>query len=159
MLSSIQIRQGQKSDIPQTLELIRELASYERAAHEVTVNESEMTTWFEKGMYSFFVAEKNQEIIGISLYYIRYSTWKGPMLYLEDIVVKEEFRRNGIGGLLFEATANHCLDCNYYGMTWQVLDWNTPAIAFYKKYNSEISTEWYNGKLTSLQMKEAKWRK
>jgi GNAT superfamily N-acetyltransferase len=159
MLHSVQIRLGQLTDIPQTLHLIRELATYERASNEVIVTESEMNAWFMHGIFSFFVAEMNNEIVGISLFYVRYSTWKGPMLYLEDIVVKEALRRKGIGGRLFEATAEHCVKANYFGMTWQVLDWNTSAIQFYKKYNSEISTEWYNGKLTSQQIREASWRK
>jgi GNAT superfamily N-acetyltransferase len=81
------------------------------------------------------------------------------MIYLEDIVVKEEIRGNGIGARLFEAVANECAKRNFYGMTWQVLDWNEPALNFYRKYNASFSAEWLNGYLFTEQIKEAAWHK
>ena len=85
---------------------------------------------------------------------IRYSTWKGKFLFLEDFVIKQEYRGKGVGSKLFEATIKKCNELNLNGMTWQVLDWNTQAINFYKKYNSNISGEWLNGKLNKLQIKK-----
>ena len=161
MTSEIQVRKGNAADIQGALQLIQELATYERAPHEVIVTEEKMKEWGfgDQPLFEFFVAEHQSNIVGIALFYIRYSTWKGPMIYLEDIVVKEEFRRHGIGHLLFKQVALTCNERNYFGMTWQVLDWNTPAIAFYEKYGSEISTEWYNGKLTTEQISKLSWNK
>ncbi len=101
----------------------------------------------------------NNVIIGMSFYWIRYSTWKGKFLFLEDFVVKESFRRKGVGALLFEETINIALNANMNGMCWQVLDWNTPAINFYKKYNSNISSAWLNGKLDKNQLQSFKLNK
>lgn len=159
MTSDIQVRKGNANDIKGALQLIQELATYERAPHEVIVTEEKMTEWGfgTNPLFEFFVAEKNNQIVGIALFYIRYSTWKGPMLYLEDIVVKEEYRRFGIGHQLFKQVALICAERNYFGMTWQVLDWNTPAIEFYKKYGSEIATEWYNGRLSTEQISKITW--
>jgi GNAT superfamily N-acetyltransferase len=161
MTSEIQVRKGNATDIHGALQLIQELATYERAPHEVIVTEDKMKEWGfgNQPLFEFFVAEYQSNIVGIALFYIRYSTWKGPMIYLEDIVVKEEFRRHGIGHLLFKQVSLTCKERNYFGMTWQVLDWNTPAIAFYEKYGSEISTEWYNGKLTAEQISKLSWNK
>jgi len=94
------------------------------------------------------VAERNTKIIGLSFYWIRYSTWKGKFLFLEDFVIKEEYRGKGIGARLFEETIKVCKELNLNGMIWQVLDWNTPAINFYKKYDADINKKWLNGKLT-----------
>jgi GNAT superfamily N-acetyltransferase len=159
MSHCIEIRKGNKEDLRQVLALIQELAVYERAPNEVIVNEAAMSQWLDEKLFQFMVAQHADQLVGVSLFYIRYSTWKGPMIYLEDIVVTEKYRRQKIGSQLFEATAHYCARNNYYGMTWQVLDWNEPAISFYKKYNSEISTEWCNGKLTSQQIREAAWNK
>ncbi len=87
------------------------------------------------------------KIVGMSFYYIRYSTWTGKNLYLEDIVVKEEFRGNSIGKLLFEETIKEAKKMKVRQMMWQVLDWNEPAIRFYKKFDAELDAEWINGKL------------
>ena len=102
--------------------------------------------------YWFLVAEKDEEIIGLSFYWIRYSTWKGKFLFLEDFVIKQEYRRQGVGSKLFEATIKICQKLKLNGIIWQVLDWNTPAIDFYKKYNADISSKWLNGKLTKKQI-------
>ena len=148
-MKSWTVRKGKPEDVPGVMQLVRELAEYERAPHEVTNTEFAMLLdgFGETPAFGLFVAEMNQEIIGIALHYVRYSTWKGKMLYLEDIVVKENLRGKGIGAELFEACLRHCVDMNYAGMTWQVLDWNEPALNFYRKYDSTLDGEWINGKL------------
>ena len=128
------------------MELVRELAEFERAPDEVinTVADMERDGFGANPIFGFFVAENPKGLVGLSLYYWRYSTWKGKRLYLEDIIVTESERGKGIGKLLFDRTLKHTLDSGCSGMTWQVLDWNEPAIGFYKKYGSKVSTEWYN---------------
>jgi GNAT superfamily N-acetyltransferase len=152
----VKIRKGVKSDLPAVLDLIKELADFERALNEVTVSleDLEHDGFGNHPYYWFIVAEKEGEIIGLSFYFIRYSTWKGRFLFLEDFVVKESFRNKGVGALLFEETIRIAKELDVKGMTWQVLDWNKNAIRFYEKYNSNISTEWYNGKLTYEQLKQ-----
>ncbi len=148
------IRVGRPSDVPGALELVKELAEYERAPLEVTNTVEEMLAdgFGEKPIYGLFVAERESVIVGIAIHYVRYSTWKGKMLFLEDIVVKESLRGQGIGKLLFEKCVELAIEKNYPGMIWQVLDWNEPAIQFYKKYNASLDPEWLNGKLTREQM-------
>lgn len=153
---SANIRTGIKSDLPRVLELIKELATYERAPHEVTntVELMEQDGFGPDPIYGFFVAEGNKEIVGVSIYYWRYSTWKGKRLYLEDIVVTESERGKGIGKKLFDRTLQHALDENCSGIMWQVLDWNEPAINFYKKfYRPKLDGEWINCSLEREQIK------
>ncbi|MFN0032231.1 MAG: N-acetyltransferase family protein [Flavobacteriales bacterium] len=143
------IREGKPEDIPQVMALVKELAEYERALHEVTNTAERMT---EDGFghaptFGLFVAEIENEIVGIAIHYIRYSTWKGNMLYLEDIVVKQHLRGQGIGKLLFEKCLALVKEKNYAGISWQVLEWNEPAIHFYKKYHAHLDPEWVNGKI------------
>jgi GNAT superfamily N-acetyltransferase len=145
-MDEIKIRVGTKADLPRTLELIKELAEFERALPEVTNN----LTLMEKDgfgtnpIFGSFVAEVNGEIKGISLYYWRYSTWKGKRLYLEDLIVTQSERGKGLGKLLFERTMQHAIDENCSGMMWQVLDWNEPAIKFYESYKSKLDGGWIN---------------
>ena len=148
------IRKGVKGDLPDVLRLIKELAEYEKALDcvKITLEELEDDGFGDHPWYWFLVAERDNKIIGMSFYFIRYSTWNGKYLYLEDFVINKEYRQQGIGSLLFEATIQICKDENLNGMTWQVLDWNSPAIKFYEKYNADISTEWLNGKLTKSQI-------
>lgn len=140
------IRAGKKEDLPRVLELVKELAEYERALHEVTntVERMEQDGFGPQPLFGFFVAEAENTIVGISLYYWRYSTWKGKRLYLEDIVVTQAERGKGFGKLLFDRTLQHALDENATGMVWQVLDWNEPAINFYKQYGCKFDGEWVN---------------
>jgi len=148
------IRKGIKKDLPSVLKLIKELADYENALDQVTItlDDLEQDGFGFQAWYWFLVAEKDDEIIGLSFYWIRYSTWKGKFLFLEDFVIKEEYRRHGIGSKLFEETIKICKQLNLNGMIWQVLDWNSPAINFYKKFDAEISKDWLNGKLTKKQI-------
>ena len=150
------IRKGVKKDLPAVLSLIKELADYENALEEVTItlDDLERDGFKTQPWYWFLVAENDTEIIGLSFYWIRYSTWKGKFLFLEDFVIKKEYRRDGIGSKLFEATIQICKELRLNGMIWQVLDWNTPAINFYNKYNANISSAWLNGRLTKKQIEE-----
>lgn len=140
------VRQGFKSDLPEVLELIKELAEYEKAPQEVenTVERMEIDGFGPNPIFDFFVAEKDGKVIGTSIFYYRYSTWKGKRLYLEDLVVNENERGTGAGKLLFEATIEKAKQEQCTGMMWQVLDWNEPAINFYKKYNAHLDGEWIN---------------
>jgi GNAT superfamily N-acetyltransferase len=149
------IRVGRKEDLPRVFELVKELAEFERAPNEVinTVELMEQDGFGPNPIYGFFVAENENGIVGLSLFYWRYSTWKGKRLYLEDIIVTEKERGKNIGKLLFERTMQHALDENCSGMMWQVLDWNEPAINFYKKYGATIQSEWMNCMLESFQIK------
>ena len=150
----IVIRKGVKEDLPYVLELIKELAEYENAIDQVTLTlqELECDGFNDHPAYSFLVAEEDHKIVGLSFYFIRYSTWKGKFLFLEDFVIKQEYRRKGIGAKLFEETIKISKELKTNGMIWQVLDWNTPAINFYKRYNATISSSWLNGKLTKKQI-------
>ncbi|HEX8041401.1 MAG TPA: GNAT family N-acetyltransferase [Chryseosolibacter sp.] len=152
---AITIRPGVKADLPRVLELVKELAQFERAPHEVTntVGLMEEDGFGAHSVYGFFVAELRGVIIGLSLYYWRYSTWKGKRLYLEDIIVTEAHRGKGAGKLLFDRTMKKALEENCTGMMWQVLEWNEPAINFYKKYGAKLDAEWVNCNLEASQIK------
>lgn len=152
----ISIRRGVESDLEQVFNLVKELAEYERAAHEVvnSVEEMRRDGFGENPIFGMVVAEDAGKIIGIAVYYFRYSTWKGKRLYLEDIIVTESYRWQGIGKLLFEASMKLSLETNCNGMTWLVLDWNTPAISFYKKYNASFEPEWTVGSLSRQQLED-----
>lgn len=146
MISNIQIRRAEAPDCPRILELVQELADYEKASSEVTVSPEH---FLESGfganpVWWGFVAEYQGKIVAFALYYIRFSTWKGQAMYLEDILVTEEMRGNGAGKLLFEALIAEARDKGLNRMCWQVLDWNEPAINFYKKYNASFDGEWVN---------------
>ena len=143
------IRNATKNDLPEVLALIKELALFEKQPDEViiTLQDLEIDGFGKNPLFWIILAEKNNNIVGMSFYYVRYSTWKGKCLYLEDLVVKEAFKKQGIGKLLFEATIEAAKKMNAKLMTWQVLDWNEPAINFYKKFNAELDDEWLNGKI------------
>ncbi len=155
-MNNIVIREGRKEDISRVLDLVRELAEYEKAPLEVTNTEEMMLRdgFGPNPIYGLLVAESEGTIIGIAIHYVRYSTWKGPMLYLEDIVIQEQYRGKGVGSLLFESCVAYAQKKEYAGMAWQVLDWNTPAIQFYKKYNSVLDPQWVNGLLTVDQIRQ-----
>lgn len=140
------IRRAAREDCPRLLELITELAVYEKAPDDVTVT---LEHFIESGfggnpVWWAFVAEEEGAIHGFALYYIRYSTWKGQAMYLEDIIVTEEMRGKKIGKLLFERLIEEAKEKKLHRIVWQVLEWNEPAINFYKKYNANFDHEWVN---------------
>jgi GNAT superfamily N-acetyltransferase len=152
------IRKGNPEDVPAVFTLIKELALYEKAPEQVTLTIDEL---MEDGfglnpIYGLFVAELESTIVGIALYYEKYSTWQGRCIYLEDIIVTESQRGNGLGHRLFQAVIDMANQRNSARMEWQVLDWNEPAINFYRKYNANLDGEWLNGKLTREQIQAFK---
>ena len=153
----ITIREGTAKDIPTIFKLIKELALYEKAPDEVITNEEQMYEdgFGENAIFKFIVAEVDNEVIGMALYYWKYSTWKGKGIYLDDIVVTEKFRRKGIGKLLMDEIIKIAAREKANKLEWQVLDWNEPAINFYKKYNVEFDGEWINCKLTKDQLEKS----
>jgi GNAT superfamily N-acetyltransferase len=152
------LREGKIEDLPAVLELIKELALYEKAPEQVTntLELMEKDGFGPNPVYGFYVCVQNttESIIGIAIYYYRYSTWKGKRLYLEDIVVTESERGNGAGKLLFDQVMAKSLEADCTGMMWQVLDWNEPAINFYKKYNATLEAGWLNAHLQDYEIKE-----
>jgi len=140
------VRRATRNDCPRLLELVKELALYEKAPEEVTVTREhfENSGFGEKPVWWAFVAEENGFIHGFALYYIRYSTWKGQAMYLEDIVVTESSRGKGIGKLLMDRLIIEARERGFKRIVWQVLEWNEPAINFYKKYNATFDGEWLN---------------
>ncbi|MBK9283951.1 MAG: GNAT family N-acetyltransferase [Sphingobacteriaceae bacterium] len=150
----MKIRKGNNNDLPQVLELVKELARFEKEPNEVEVTVNEMEKWGpeQENIYDFFVLETDHRIVGLALYYFKYSTWKGKCLFLEDIIVTEKERGKGYGQLLFNEVAKVAKELKVRRMEWQVLDWNEPAIVFYKKYNTNLDGEWINCKLTFDQL-------
>ena len=142
----IKIRPAVKEDCTRMMELIHELAVYERAPEQVVVSfEHFVSSGFgENPVWWALVAEVNGNVEGMALYYIRYSTWKGQRMYLEDLVVAENMRGHKIGSLLFDALIIEAKAKKFKGMNWQALDWNEPALNFYRKYNSSFDPEWVN---------------
>ncbi len=153
---NIEIRKGTQADIPSALTLVKELAAYEKAPNEVEVTIAEMTEWGfgTDKQFDFYVALLDGVIVGIALYYSKYSTWKGKCLFLEDIIVTESQRGKGLGKLLFDKVVEVSKEMKVRRMEWQVLDWNTPAIEFYKKYDATLDGEWVNCKLTNHQLEK-----
>lgn len=151
----VNIRPAIKEDCPRLLELVRELADFEKAPEEVTVT---LNHFAESGfgpnpvwwaLCATTSNENGQETIqGFALYYIRYSTWKGQRMYLEDILVTQAMRGKGIGNRLMEALIEEARSKKLNGIAWQVLDWNEPAISFYKKFNARFDDEWVNCSIT-----------
>ena len=143
---SIIIRESVREDVPIMFELIKELALYEKAPEQVTntIEQMYLDGFGENPIFGSIVSEVDEKIVGMALYYYRYSTWKGKRLYLEDLIVSEIMRGQGLGEKLLEATIEKARQSDCTGLMWQVLDWNEPAINFYKKFGARFEAEWLN---------------
>jgi len=147
---NILIRPAVEQDCPRLLELVHELAVYEKAPHEVTVSAEHFreSGFGTNPVWRAFVAEVDGKVEGFALYYIRFSTWKGQRMYLEDLIVTNKMRGKGLGKMLFDALIEEAREKKFSGIAWQVLEWNEPAIHFYKKYNAAFDPEWINCSIT-----------
>lgn len=144
------VRLAERKDCPRLLELIKELADYEQSSHEVkiTVQEFEDAGFGHDPVWKAFVAEADGTIQGLALFYIRYSTWTGRHMYLEDLLVTEKMRGKGIGKLLFDQLIVEAEKKACNGITFQVLSWNEPALKFYRQYGAQFEDKWLNGTLS-----------
>jgi Sortase and related acyltransferases len=151
-MQPIIIRRAKRGDCPRILELIKELATYEKTPEEVTISLSHLkeSGFGSNPVWWGFVAEVKGIVCGIAIYYIRFSTWKGQRMYLEDIYVTENMRGEGVGKMLFDQLIVEAREKEFRGMVWQVLDWNKPAIDFYEKYHAHFDPEWINCSLETL---------
>lgn len=149
LLKNLVIRKGERRDIPAVFKLIQELALFEKAPESVKNTPQMMLedAFCEPPVFHFFVAELEEKIVGTAIFYISYSTWKGKSLYLDDLVVQEQYRGTGIGTKLIQAFLKQASDWNVQMVHWQVLDWNKPAIEFYEKMGCNLDAEWINCKL------------
>lgn len=141
----MEIRKGRKQDIPAVLDLIKELATFEKEpdAVVVTVADLERDGFGSTPLFQTFIAEVEDEIVGMALYYYRYSTWKGKTIHLEDLIVKEKMRGTGLGFALYKEIIAQGKKDNVRRIEWNVLDWNTPAIDFYEKSGAKVLKDWY----------------
>ena len=144
----INIRQARRGDEQSIFNLVQALAIYEKAPQEVVNTPKQIAIdLFENKICYAYVAEDNNAVIGFALYYISYSTWKGKSLYLEDLFVLPERRKDGVGGLLFDEVVETAKQWGVKRMDWQILDWNELALNFYKKKNAHLDSGWVNGRL------------
>jgi len=148
----LNIRKGEKKDLPAVFELVKELALFEKAPHAVTNTVKDMEQDFSNAVFDFHIAELDGKIVGIALYFVKYSTWKGKGLYLDDLIVSEKHRGKGIGKKLLDAFMQEAKSIGAKQVHWQVLDWNTPAIDFYKKINATVDAEWLDCKMNETQI-------
>ncbi len=147
MQQNVTIRPATERDLPAIHALVRELAIYENAPNEVETDLKEYETDFKNGLFESTVAEMDGQVVGMILFYMTYSSWRGKMLYLDDFVVTASHRRYGLGQLLFDAFIEEGRQRGCRLVKWQVLDWNEPALQFYRKNAAIIETDWWNGKL------------
>jgi len=140
----MKIRKGQKEDMKAVLGLIQELAVFEKEPDAVLITEEDLIRdgFGENPLFHVFVAEVNKEIVGIALYYYRYSTWKGKTIHLEDLIVKDSMRGTGLGYALYSEIFKQAKKDNVRRVEWAVLDWNTTAIDFYEKSGAKVFDEW-----------------
>ncbi len=148
-MQTTNIRQGTPDDVGAVLQLIKELAAYEKALEEVQINKAQLLAdgFGEKPLFGLLVVEVEQTIVGFALYFYRYSTWKGKLLYLEDLYLKPEARQQQLGTRLFEALTQIARKEKCQRIVWQVLEWNEPAIKFYEKIGAKFDGEWVNAYL------------
>ncbi len=147
MHPAITIRPATEADIPDIHALMYELAVYEKEPEAVFTTVEEYRADFQAGLFESHVAEMDGQVVGMTLFFMTYSSWKGKMLYLDDFVVTESHRRYGVGQLLFDAFVAEGRQRGCRLVKWQVLDWNEPALRFYAKNEAIIEQGWWNGKL------------
>ncbi|WP_405399665.1 GNAT family N-acetyltransferase [Maribacter sp. Asnod2-G09] len=150
------IRVAQREDMKQVLHLIQELASFEKEddAVEVSVQNLEEDGFGKQKLFHCFVAEKNDKIVGMALVYPRYSTWKGPVIHLEDLIVTEEMRGSGLGTALLNEVVKYGDALGVKRISWEVIDWNEPAIGFYESKGANVMRDWDVVQLDETGMKE-----
>lgn len=155
---TITIRPGTQDDLSQALALIQELAEFEREpeAVEATVESMQRDGFGSHPVFEFFVAEDQDKVVGLALYFYSYSTWKGKCIYLEDLIVTQSYRGQGIGRRLLDRIVEKAKEENAKRVVWQVLDWNTPAIEFYKSLDAALLSEWITCRLTEEQIRDYK---
>ncbi len=138
------IRLAEKKDLPQILELIQELATFEKEPNAVEIGVQDLEKWGfgTDAFYTCFVAEANNKIEGMALFYYRFSTWKGQTVHLEDLVVRHEMRGTGMGSALYKEVIGYSLEKGVKRAEWVVLDWNTPAIEFYERSGAKVLRDW-----------------
>ena len=138
------IRTGKRDDMGQVLQLIKELATFEKEdnAVEVSVKDLEENGFGNNPLFHCFVAEKNDNIVGMALVYPRYSTWKGPVIHLEDLIVTKEMRGSGLGTSLLNEVVKYGNELGVKRISWEVLDWNEPAIGFYESKGANVMRDW-----------------
>lgn len=146
-MNNIKVVKAQEEHIPGLYKLIEELAVFEKARDEMWMTLEQYQEAFAKAHFRAIVAIKDQQVVGTCVFYQTFSTWKGKMMYLEDFVVKESYRRHGVGQLLFDELISISKSEDFKLLKWQVLDWNDTAVAFYEKNNATIEKEWWNGKI------------
>ncbi len=149
------IRKGKKTDMPSAFSLIKELATFEKEpdAVEISIQELEKHGFGTTPLFECYVAELEGEIVGLALFYARYSTWKGPTIHLEDLIVQQDKRQLKIGGKLYKKVIEHAYTLGVKRIEWNVLDWNTPAVDFYKNTGANVMNEWCNVQMDSTAMK------
>ena len=155
-LLKMNIRKGRKEDMPAVLSLIQELAAFEKEPEAValTAADLERDGFQDNPLFFVFVAELDNEIVGMALYYYRYSTWKGKTIHLEDLIVKEKMRGLGLGYQLYSAVINQGKKDQVRRIEWAVLDWNKPAIDFYVKSGARVLEDWRVAQMDEVGIKE-----
>ena len=150
------IRNGEKEDLKEVLSMITELAKFERAEDQVqtTLTQLEEDGFGDNKAFEFLIVKKEDVYCGFALYYSGYSTWKGATLYLEDFMIREKFRNQGLGSLLFKEIVNIAIKNKVKRLDWQVLEWNKSAINFYNKQKASLENQWLNGRLYEKDLKE-----
>lgn len=141
------IRLAKYDDLKDILSLVKELAHYEKEPDAVWADLSDYQKAFQEEVFEALVLERDDRIVGTCVYYLTWSTWKGRMLYLEDFIIRQDYRNRGLGQKLFDAFIERAIALDCVQIKWQVLDWNVPAIKFYEKNGATIEKEWWNGKL------------
>jgi len=141
------IRKATYSDLKAIRNLVVELAIYEKEPDAVTATLEDYQSNFEKKIFDAIIIEDKTKVLGVCIYYMTWSTWKGRMVYLEDFVITQTYRQRGLGQLLFDAFIKEAKNLEAVLIKWQVLDWNEPAIKFYEKNKAIIEKEWWNGKI------------